>query len=197
MDKETGLWYFAYGANMARAVLHRRQVQPGESRAARLDDYVLRFNHPGAPPIEPVFAGIEPCPGATVYGVAHRITPAEAAIFDSLEPGYHRVTLAVHLADETAVAAFAYASDTPGPDGIPSARYLGLLIAGAREFDLPANVIAEWERLQTLASAASATPRDVLPNTLAALAQSRNFPLDLLAQWQRESQDPPGAPAPE
>ena len=45
------LWYFAYGANMAPAVVARRGLQPRQSAPATLAGYALRFNHPGVPPL--------------------------------------------------------------------------------------------------------------------------------------------------
>jgi hypothetical protein len=141
------LWYFAYGANMAASKLVVRGIAPTESQAAHLPDWALRFNHPGAPPHEPVFASIDPQPGATVYGVAHAISPAEAAILDRFEQDYHRVPVTLHLAGGTTVAGFAYRTDQPCPEGIPSARYLGLLLEGARAYALPAPLIAHLEAL--------------------------------------------------
>lgn len=143
----TELWYFAYGANMAASKLLARGVAPTRSLAAHLPDWALRFNHPGQPPHEPVFASIDPAPGATVYGVAHAITPAEAAALDRFERGYHRVPVALRLADGPTVAGFAYQTDRPCPEGVPSARYLGLLLEGARAHTLPPGLIADLEAL--------------------------------------------------
>jgi hypothetical protein len=143
----TPLWYFAYGANMAASKLVVRGIAPTRSLAAALPGWALRFNHPGAPPREPVFASIDPAPGATAYGVAHAITPNEAAALDRFEHGYHRVPVTLHLADDTTVAGFAYQTNQPGPEGVPSARYLGLLLEGARAHTLPAGLIADLEAL--------------------------------------------------
>ena len=143
----THLWYFAYGANMAATKLVVRDIAPTRSLAAALPDWALRFNHPGAPPREPVFASIDPALGATVYGVAHAISPVEAAVLDRFEQGYHRVLVTLHLADGTTVAGFAYQTDQPGPEGVPSARYLGLLLEGARAHTLPPTLIAHLEAL--------------------------------------------------
>ncbi len=150
------LWYFAYGANMAASKLVVRGIAPSRSVAAALLDWVLRFNHPGTPPREPVFANIDPAPGATVHGVAHAISPAEAAALDRFEQSYHRVPVTLHLADGTTVAGFAYQTDRPCPQGVPSARYLGLLLEGAHAYTLPAALITQLEALLTTA------PRDSL-----------------------------------
>jgi len=143
----TTVWYFAYGANMAATKLVVRNIAPTRSLAAHLPDWALRFNHPGTPPHEPVFASIDPAPGATVYGVAHVISPAEAAALDRFEQGYHRVPVTLHLTGGSTVAGFAYQTDQPCPEGVPSARYLGLLLEGARAHILPATLIAHLEAL--------------------------------------------------
>lgn len=181
------LWYFAYGANMAAAVLARRAVQPSRSLAATLADYALCFNHPGVPPLEPVFANIEPAPGATVYGVAHQITPGAAAIFDGFEPGYRRITVPLLLADGSTIAAFAYTTIDPGVPAIPSARYLGLLIDGAQAYGLPADLIAAWEALRAGAPGTSQTlppPADL--QALRTRDPGGHLPADLLAGWEQE-----------
>jgi hypothetical protein len=188
--RDTRLWYFAYGANMATTVLARRAVQPTRSAAATLANYALCFNHPGLPPLEPVFANVEPAPGATVYGVAHLITPGEAAIFDSLEPNYRRITVYLQLADGETVQGFAYASERPGPEGIPSARYLGLLLEGGREYGFPDAVIAGWEGLRARASTASLEGPSTARERV--IAQPTNLPADLVDQWKREQAEDEG-----
>ncbi|HUS13486.1 MAG TPA: gamma-glutamylcyclotransferase family protein [Chloroflexia bacterium] len=188
MSGSERLWYFAYGANMARAVLVRRGVHPSQSSAATLAGYALRFAHPGLPPLEPVFATVVPAAGATVQGVAHHITTTEAALFDSFEPGYHRVAVQVELVAGTLVPAFAYVSDEPGAAAVPSARYLGLLIDGAREYQLPAHFIAGLEALRGAASTASQGRLSTA--ALAGLherALGAHLPADLVAEWLRDS----------
>ena len=186
MSAVLGLWYFAYGANMAAAVLARRAVQPSRSVAATLRNYALRFNHPGVPPLEPVFANIEAAPGARVYGVAHYITPAEAVIFDGFEPGYRRISVPLQLADGSTVEAFAYTTIVPGAPGVPSARYLGLLIDGARAYDLPAALIAEWEALRVAASPTTQTAPPAADLPALRTHDSGHLPADLLAGWEQE-----------
>lgn len=148
---EEAIWYFAYGANMAPRGPAGRLIRPRRQVGARLDGYILRFNHPGMPPLEPVFANIEPCPGGAVHGVAYLITPAEAGMLDSLEIDYTRRAVRARLQTGEQVAAYAYVSTAPCREGIPSARYLALLIAGGRRYSLPESLISRWEQLQTQA----------------------------------------------
>jgi len=148
---EESLWYFAYGANMAPRGPAARLICPQRQVRARIDGYRLCFNHPGMPPLEPVFANIEACPDGAVYGVAYLITVAEAGMLDSLEIDYTRRAVRAHLQTGEQVAAYAYVSTTPCAEGIPSTRYLALLIAGARRYNLPESVITQWEQLQAQA----------------------------------------------
>jgi hypothetical protein len=136
---------------MAASKLVVRGIAPTRSLAAALPGWALRFNHPGVPPREPVFANIDPAPGATVHGVAHAISPDEAAALDRFEQSYHRVPVTLSLADGTTVEGFAYQTDRPCPEGVPSARYLGLLLEGARAYALPAPLIADLEALLPVA----------------------------------------------
>jgi gamma-glutamylcyclotransferase (GGCT)/AIG2-like uncharacterized protein YtfP len=168
---EDAIWYFAYGANMAPHGPAGRLIQPRRQVGARLDGYTLRFNHPGMPPLEPVFANIEPCAGGAVHGVACLITPAEAGMLDSLEIDYTRRAVRVCLQTGEQVAAYAYVSTTPCREGIPSARYLALLIAGARCYNLPASLISRWEQLH---AQAPRTPTRTVFASPAWSAASRN-----------------------
>lgn len=145
------LWYFAYGANMAAAKLQVRGIYPRHSQRAVVADWALRFNHPGAPPLEPVFASIEPAPGQVVHGVAHVISAQEAAALDQFEGGYRRIPVPMRLDDGSTLPGYAYQTLSPGPEGVPSARYLYLLLDGAYAHDLPAAWIAALEAQLTTA----------------------------------------------
>ncbi|MCB9592436.1 MAG: gamma-glutamylcyclotransferase [Sandaracinaceae bacterium] len=134
-------WYFAYGANMASEVLARRGLVSLESHAARLDDHELRFEEPGVPWIEPVFASIAEAPGRHVHGVLHRLSEADLAQLDQFEGlGYDRRGGLVEARDLGSVDAFFYAARRHVRGRRPSRRYVRLLVAGAREHRLP----PEW-----------------------------------------------------
>jgi hypothetical protein len=179
------LWYFAYGGNMAEEILARRGVKPTASQRATLDGYALRFNHGGMPPLEPVFANIEPAPGAQVHGVAHQITPAEATLFDGFEPGYRRIPVTLSLADGSTVEAFAYLSNAPVAPGVPSARYLNLLLAGGRAHGLPPALLAEWEALLPHAPTATQTaPTAADLDQIRARRDDEHLPSDLITGWE-------------
>ena len=141
-----GVWYFAYGANMSRAVLARRGVTPLSSEAGVLRGYRHRFSHEGLLPVEPAFANIEVAPDDVTHGVLHLLDPAGLAHLDRIEGAeYLHVDVTVAGARSGAVSARAYLNPHPVDGKIPSRRYLACLCAGAREHDLPAHYIAQLE----------------------------------------------------
>jgi cation transport regulator ChaC len=148
------LWYFGYGSNTGRETfLGRRRMRPLEVRIGRLDDFALRFDLPVGRGERGV-ANVAPCHGEHVWGVLWRITAADADHLDRSEGVprgfYQRLPIEVATAEGRAVAAFTYRSPRGRPGRKPSPRYLGLLIAGARQHGLPRDWI---ERLQGLEQA--------------------------------------------
>lgn len=145
-----GVWYFAYGSNMHPTIFRgRRGMRPAAARAARLDAYRLCFNLPIGSGERGV-GNIEAANGACTWGVVYLLTPAELARLDATEGvgsgAYERKVVDVETPDGERIAAHAYVS-TRGCEGRkPSARYIGLLLDGARHHGLPS------EYLQTLAS---------------------------------------------
>jgi cation transport regulator ChaC len=147
------LWYFAYGSNLALSTLvGRRGLAPLESHVAWVDDWELRFDLPVGPG-ERAVANLAAAPGARTWGVAYRITTADAARLDRTEGvdrGYY-VRLAVAARRPEAadpLAAYTYQSPHGTAGRKPSARYLGIILEGARHHALPAAWIAYLERLE-------------------------------------------------
>ena len=146
------LWYFAYGSNMQRATfVERRGMRPERSVWGRLDGYRLVFDLPVGPGERGV-ANLAADVRASLHGVLHLITEEEFERLDRTEGvnnGYYR-RLAVDVIDRAAerVRAWTYAS----PHGVagrkPSARYLGLLVEGALEHELPDEYLDELRRFE-------------------------------------------------
>jgi cation transport regulator ChaC len=140
------VWYFAYGSNMSRAIFcARRGMCPAESRWGWLDGWRLCFDLPIGPGERGV-ANVEPSASARTCGVVHRITAAELDRLDRTE-GVHvgiyaRIPVDVVTGDGERLTAVTYRSSIAATGRKPSARYLGLLLDGAREHGLP----AEWIR---------------------------------------------------
>ena len=158
---EATFWYFAYGSNMSPAVfLGRRGMHPLDTRRARLDGYRLCFTLPVGPGERGV-ANVEPVVAAHVWGVAYRIALAEGAHLDRTEgvPGglYERVPVLIE-AGSVRLPAFTYRSSFASPGRKPSARYLGLLLDGARRHDLPPGYVRRLESLELAVDERLAAP---------------------------------------
>jgi cation transport regulator ChaC len=143
---DDGCWYFAYGSNMGHATfIERRRMRPRAARRAYLDDHRLCFDLPIGPGERGV-ANLVVELGARTWGVIYHLSAAACEFLDRTEGVdrglYRRVPIDVVVDDGTRVAAFAYLGDVRDPQRNPSARYLGLLLAGARELALPAEYIA-------------------------------------------------------
>jgi gamma-glutamylcyclotransferase len=149
VSRVTPLWYFAYGSNLCRATfVERRGMQPLAVRPARLDGFRLTFDLPVGPGERGV-ANLVAAPDAHVWGVCYLLTPEAASDLDRTEGvdrgWYCRIDVATVTPDGDTLPAFAYQGAAHVPERKPSARYIGLLLDGAREHGLPAEWIAELE----------------------------------------------------
>ena len=135
------LWYFAYGSNMQRATfVERRGMKPQRSVWGRLPGYRLTFDLPVGPGERGVANLIADASGTT-YGVLHLISSEEFDVLDRTEGvnnGFY-TRLAVEVTDRggTRTPAWTYVSTFGVPGRKPSARYIGLLLEGALEHELP------------------------------------------------------------
>jgi cation transport regulator ChaC len=145
-------WYFAYGSNLDPETFEgRRRMRPLGSRRASLPGWRLVFDLPVGPG-ERAVANLAPDPDARIHGVAWRISERDALRLDRTEGvhlGYYR-RLAVQLAldDGSTLDAYTYVSPHGRPGRKPSARYLGLILRGARHHALPEEWIATLERFE-------------------------------------------------
>ncbi len=139
------IWYFGYGSNMNRAIFEeRRRMQPLATRCGWLADYRLRFNIPIGDG-ERAVANLECEPGARTYGVLYLLTSEDFDRLDRTEGvhlGIYRRAAIEAVADGgERIPAFTYCSILTRAGRKPSARYLGLLIDGARAHCLPADYV--------------------------------------------------------
>lgn len=132
--------HFAYGANMSRAVM--RKYAPGARPlgVAELADHRFVITADG-------YASVEPARGQTAHGVLWRITPRDRVLLDAWENvggGLYRAeTLAVRGAGGRTAALVYFAR--PGAEGRPKLGYIELVVAAAREWDLPQSYIRALE----------------------------------------------------
>jgi hypothetical protein len=128
--------HFAYGANMSRAVM--RKYAPGARALGRAELAGHRFVITADG-----YASVEPSPAQTVHGVLWRITPRDRVMLDAWENVggglYHGATLSVRSAEGRAPALVYFAR--PGAEGRPKPGYIELVVAAAREWDLPDSYI--------------------------------------------------------
>ena len=140
------IWYFAYGSNMSHAIfVERRGMRPTAARVGWIEGYRLCFDLPVGPGERGV-ANVVAQDGARTWGVLYEITHAEGDHLDRTEGvlgGYYRrIDVAVAVPEGQPVAAFTYHSAFGTHGRKPSARYIGLLLDGARRHGLPAEYIA-------------------------------------------------------
>jgi hypothetical protein len=148
----TDCWYFAYGSNMQRdTFVRRRGIQPLRSVCARLDGYRLCFDLPVGPGERGV-ANIVADHSDHVCGVLHLISAGELERLERSEGVhvglYRRVEIELETADGERLRACTLVSPFAGTGRKPSARYIGLLLEGAREHGVPAEWIARLEAFE-------------------------------------------------
>jgi gamma-glutamylcyclotransferase len=156
------VWYFAYGSNLCRATfVERRGMRPLDTRRARLDGYRLTFDLPVGPGERGV-ANLVGEPGASTWGACYLLDHAACDHLDRTEgvhAGYYRrLDVIVTTDDGARLPAFAYRGTMGVTGRKPSARYLGLLLAGAREHGLPAEWVQYLEALELAADERLASP---------------------------------------
>ena len=136
--------HFAYGANMSRAVMQKYAPGARALGVAELADHRFVITADG-------YASVEPRRAESVHGVLWRITPRDRVMLDAWENvggGLYRCeTLAVRGPGGRAPALVYCAR--PGAEGRPKPGYIELVIAAAREWDLPRSYIRALEAWKT------------------------------------------------
>ncbi len=145
------LWYFAYGSNLNDAIFReRRGMQVHAAVRGRLDGFALRFDLPVGPGERGV-ANVAPADGAHVWGALYLLTVDDCDKLDRTEGvhfgAYQRLVVDVVRDDGTTCSAFTYRSTAAREARKPSARYLGLIVAGARQRGLPEEYVRWLESL--------------------------------------------------
>jgi len=146
------VWYFAYGSNMQPATFRgRRGIAARQAIPARLAGWQLVFDKPPLLPMGQGMANIVATDGAHVLGVAYAVTAEDLAHIDLTEgvliDNYRRVAVRIAPLDGAGpeLEAFTLTSDRRDASLRPSARYMALLIEGARAHGLPPDYVAWLE----------------------------------------------------
>jgi hypothetical protein len=134
--------HFAYGSNMSRALMGARCPGAEALGTATLAGWRFVINPEG-------FGSIAPRRGSLVYGVLWRLTARDLAAinaYESVDTGlYIRRRLPVRCGERQATA-LVYITRRQG-EGTPRPGYIALVVAAAREWELPdayVRTLARW-----------------------------------------------------
>ena len=128
-DARADAYYFAYGTNMSsRYLFNVRDIRAAQSQPGRVDQHEIVFLGPGVNALEPAFAYLVKAETKTAHGVLHRLTREDLEkIRNSERAQYEWSAVPVVTADGSVVSAHTLWR-AAGPAGIPSRRYLNLLV---------------------------------------------------------------------
>lgn len=134
--------HFAYGSNMHRAVMRRHAPDAEPIGPAALADHRFVITADG-------YASVAPARRRTVHGVLWRITPRDRATLDMWEniaAGLYRAETVPVRAAGRGRPALLYVARPSRPGRRPKAGYMELVIAAARQWNLPQGYIASLRR---------------------------------------------------
>ncbi|KAK7178675.1 gliotoxin biosynthesis protein [Paraphaeosphaeria sporulosa] len=172
--KPEPLWYLAYGSNMKSSSMAARNIIPIAAKAVSVPTHYFTFDVFGIPYSEPCYASIEQFPDGgrgklqlihnkqrfdvlPLCAIAYLLSPADfnrllvtegsGVVYDHIKVEAYELSAAEPQgADRVSLTAYTLKSKRPQrPNGTPSARYVDLLLEGARENALPAHYIRYLE----------------------------------------------------
>ena len=146
--------YFAYGSNMLRERLCARCASAKVVSRATVANYLLEFCKQSADGSGKATIVESTKDRALVHGVVYDVATAECGELDKAEgvgQGYHRIDdLRVRLESGDDVRASTYFGTRLDRSLKPYDWYRALVIAGARQHELPAQWIAALEEVATV-----------------------------------------------
>ncbi len=135
--------YFAFGSNMLSARLRARVGEFAAGVAGHIAGHQLRFHKRSGDGSAKCDAYHTNNPDDVIHGVVYHISAAQQILLDSFEGrGYLKLEIPVNVnSDRT--AAYMYVADPNyvNPDLAPYHWYRQFVIAGAKEFALPAHYV--------------------------------------------------------
>lgn len=140
------VWYFAYGSNMKESRLRERKVQPSEHKIGYIDHYTFRYNKIGSDKTGK--GNIVSYKKSRVWGVFFRISIQDYRhLHETYEKGYDPVDVEGTSGQESIQAKSFVALPEHVNDSMrPSSGYHEIVIAGAREKELPEEYIMTLEK---------------------------------------------------
>jgi cation transport regulator ChaC len=145
--------HFAYGSNMDRALMERRCPGARLIGGALLRDYRFLITKDG-------YASVAAARGGTVHGVLWRLTPRDLAAlnaYENIDAGLYRGTQLSVRARGRALRALVYLGRS-SVCGRPRRGYMELVVAAARAAGLPADYVANLERIWDMPARSAAGP---------------------------------------
>jgi hypothetical protein len=133
--------HFAYGSNMSPAVMRVHAPGARALGAARLAGYRFVITADG-------YASVVPAAAQTVHGVLWQVTARDVVTLDRWEniaSGLYRAEVLPMRHAGRAASALVYLA-RPSEEGRPKPGYMELVIAAAREWNLPAAYIRSLQR---------------------------------------------------
>jgi gamma-glutamylcyclotransferase len=141
------IWYFAYGSNLATDRMPERRELIRSARPGFVKELRLAFNKAGSR--RRVYANLVFEPAGIVWGVVYLCNPDAMAKLDRAEGvmgrNYRRMPVRVETADGKVLDAETYVAGKRFITKLwrPSRAYLGLMVRGAKQHDLPWDYIQE------------------------------------------------------
>jgi cation transport regulator ChaC len=145
--------HFAYGSNMDRRLMRRHCPGARPVGRAVLRDHRFIITKDG-------YASVVAARGEVVHGLLWRITPRDLAAlnaYENIESGLYRAAHLSVRAGGRAVRALVYLGRS-GVPGRPRLGYMELVAAAAREAGLPADYVANLERIWDMPSRSAVAP---------------------------------------
>jgi gamma-glutamylcyclotransferase (GGCT)/AIG2-like uncharacterized protein YtfP len=148
----TQLPYFAYGSNLFQNRLRERIKRIPLAERANLRDFRLVFNKLGQN--GSLYANIVAAVGSEIWGVIYDCTDDELLLLDNCEgvPIHYtreRVTVVLRNGDERLAYTYIATAQRTTSEGLPTAKYLGFIVNGATEHQLPNDYIESIRKLGT------------------------------------------------
>jgi len=145
IDCKKRVLYFAYGSNMYTGRFLTRIACAKSVGIAYLENKKVVFNKASTDGSGK--ANLTDNPGDVTWGVLYEIDVRDLKVLDKIEGGYDRIRVRVLRSDGDPVKAVTYISTNLTSDPVAHDCYKELVLAGAREHNLPRDYIVYLERL--------------------------------------------------
>lgn len=144
MSTTNNLIYFAYGSNLRKEQMNKREVIIYESHKGFIKDYKLEFNKKSIDGSSK--ANITKAIGEIVWGVCFEL---DAGGFENLrnhEKGYKELEVTVYNENQEILFTAKTFVSNKTCDKLPTKEYLDRIITGAKQHELPKDYINTLEK---------------------------------------------------